>query len=110
MRKIERLMNQAIANKQTWKLANTEVIYDEIMDVSDVYLHNHLIATISDNSIKLFDAGYQTATTKSRLNAILSQCGLPGEGIFQKNFEWFIRLWNGSEHFTTEFRNGMRLA
>ena len=110
MRKIERLMNKAIQEKVSWKLDNTEVIYDEIMDVSDVYLFNHLIATISDNSIKLYDAGYQTATTKSRLNAILSQHGLPGEGIFQKNFEWFIRLWNGSEHFTTEFRNGMRLA
>jgi len=35
---------------------------------------------------------------------------LPGEGVFQKNWEWFCRLWNGTEHFTVPFRSGMRLA
>lgn len=110
MRKIERLMNDAINNKVSWKLANTEVIYDEILRVSDVYLHNHLIASVSDRGLKLYDGGHQTATTKSRLNAILSAHGLPGERVFQKRYEWFIQLWNGTEHFITEFRSGMRLA
>jgi len=110
MRKIERQMNAAINAKVNWKLDNTEVIYDEILQVSDVYLHNHLIATVSDTGIKLYDGGHQSNTTKSRLNAILSAHGLPGEGVFQKRYEWFIRLWNGTEHFVTEFRSGMRLA
>jgi hypothetical protein len=69
-----------------------------------------LIAEITDDSIKLYDGGWQSVTTKSRLNAILSEHGVTGEGVFQKNFEWFIRLWNGTEFFTTEFRSGMRLA
>ena len=109
MRKIETQMNAAITNGKCWKSDNTEVFTND-NNASLVYLHGNLIAIITDNSITMFDGGWQTNTTKSRLNAILSECGLPGEGIFQKNFEWFIRLWNGTEHFTTEFRSGMRLA
>ena len=110
MRVIERQMIEAIKSKANWKLDNTEVIYDEIHQVSDVWLYGHLIATIGKTGIKLYDGGHQTATTKSRLNAILTAYGLPGESVFQKRHEWFIRLWNGTEHFVTEFRSGMRLA
>jgi len=78
--------------------------------VSYVYLHGNLIAEVDDNGIKLYDGGYQSVTTKSRLNAILSEHGIAGEGVFQKNFDWFIRLYNGTEFFITEFRNGMRLG
>ena len=114
MRKIERQMNAAISEERDWKNANTEVInfYDDEKQlvVTSVYLHGNLIAEVDDNGIKLFDGGWQSNTTKSRLNAILSAHGIGGEGVFQKNFEWFIRLWNGEEFVTTEFRSGMRLA
>ena len=108
MRKIETQMNNAISEGTDWKTANTRV--ETVEGVSSVYLHNNLIAEITDDSIKLYDGGWQSVTTKSRLNAILSEHGVTGEGVFQKNFEWFIRLWNGTEIFTTEFRSGMRLA
>ena len=108
MRKIETQMNNAISEGTDWKTANTRV--ETVEGVSFVYLHNNLIAEVTDDSMKLYDGGYQSNTTKSRLNAILSEHGVTGEGVFQKNFEWFIRLWNGTEFFTTEFRNGMRLA
>jgi len=75
-----------------------------------VYLYGNLIAEVGDNYFKLYDGDYQSATTKSRLNAILATHGAPGECVFQKNLKWFIRLWNGTEYFTTEFRNGMRLG
>jgi len=113
MRKIERLMNVAISNNTDWKMSNTEVIHtcDNVNDpVSHVYLHGNKIAEVGDNFIKLFDGGWQSNTTKSRLNAILSEHGIAGEGVFQKNFEWFIRLYNGTEFFVTEFRSGMRLG
>jgi len=110
MRKIESQMNNAILNNQNWQSANTAVTFDSETDISIVYLHGNKIAEVSDNFIRLFDGGYQTATTKSRLNAILSEHGAPGEYVFQKNFQWFIRLWNGSEFFTTEFRNSMKLG
>jgi len=108
MRKIESQMNAAISESKDWKNANTEVT--NIDGVSYVYLHGNLIAEVDDNGIKLYDGGWQSNTTKSRLNAILSEHGISGEGVFQKNFEWFIRLYNGTEFFTTEFRSGMRLG
>ena len=114
MRKIEQQMNTAITESKDWKSANTEVIHtpgDGVhAPVSHVFLHGNKIAEIGEGFIKLFDGGWQSNTTKSRLNAILSEHGIAGEGVFQKNFEWFIRLWNGSEFVTTEFRSGMRLA
>ena len=88
MRKIERLMNNAITNQKDWKLANTEVI--NCSNVTDVFLYGHLIARIGETWLELFDGGHQTATTKSRLNAILQEHGCPGEYVFQENFQWFI--------------------
>ena len=103
MRKIETQMLAAIKAKKDFKVANTEVIACTL--ASDVYLHGNLIARIGETWIELFDGGYQSNTTKSRLNAILSEFGLPGEGVFQKNFEWFVN-YNG---FPIPFFSGMRL-
>ena len=115
MRKIETLMNDAISNKVDFKSANTEVIYYTGNDISDVYLHGNLIARVYAHSIELMDGGYQSNTTKSRLNAILSVHGLPGEYVFQKNFQWFVRTVQGvkagdKEGFVSvPFFSGMRL-
>ena len=108
MRKIERLMNAAITDGRDWSLKNTSVTMNG--NIAEVRLHGNLIAEVSDECVTLHDGGWQSVTTKSRLNAILSQHGLPGEGIFQHKWEWFCRLWNGTEHFTVPFRSGMRLA
>jgi len=104
MRKIEAQMVQAIKESKDFKLANTEVI--SCTNVSDVYLHGHLIARIGETWIELFDGGYQTVTTKSRLNAILSAFGMEGERIFARNFQWFVN-YNGAP---IPFFSGMRLA
>jgi hypothetical protein len=109
-RKIEQQMNAAIRDNKNWTKDNTEVLADAGAGCCFVFLHGNKIAEVGDNFIKLFDGGWQSNTTKSRLNAILQEHGIPGEGVFQKNFEWFIRLWNGTEFFTTEFRDGMRLG
>ena len=47
---------------------------------------------------------------RDSLNAILTEHGIAGEGVFQKDYQWFIRLYNGTEFFVTEFRSGMRLG
>ena len=104
MRKIELQMVAAIKDSKDLKVANTEVI--SCTNVSDVYLHGHLIARIGETWIELFDGGWQTKTTKSRLNAILSAFGMDGECVFQKNFQWFVN-YNGS---TIPFFSGMRLV
>lgn len=106
MRKIERLMNNAIGNLshgEKWQQANTMVSVAD--GVAFVFLHGNLIAEIGEGFIKLFDGGWQTVTTKSRLNAILEGNGLPGERVFQKAHKWFVTV-NGE---TVEFFSGMRL-
>ena len=103
MRKIEREMNQAITQERDWKKDNTEVI--TCSNVTDVFLHGNLIARIGETWMELFDGGWQSNTTKSRLNALLQAHGCDGEYIFQKNFEWFIN-YNGA---TIPFFSGMRL-
>jgi len=108
MRKIETQMNEAITDRTDWGKDNTRV--ETIDGVSKVFLHGHLIAEIDDNAIILRDGGYQSNTTKSRLNAILAEHGYSGESVFQKNWTWFVRLWTGTDFTTTEFRSGMRLA
>jgi len=107
-------MIAAIKNNIDWKSANTEVI--NIEGVSFVYLHGNQIATIDDDSLTLFDGGYQSKTTKSRLNALLSEfgytCGTKQEYVFQKQFEWFIQMFDLTENAmrTIPFTDGMRLA
>jgi len=105
MRKIESQMNAAISEGKNWKNANTEVV--NIDGVSYVYLHGNLIARIGETWIELFDGGWRSNTTKSRLNAILSEHGIPGEGIFQKNFQWFF---SSKDYGVIPFFSGMRIA
>ena len=114
MRKIEQQMIAAIKGNTDWKSANTEVI--NIEGVSFVYLHGNQIATIDDDSLTLFDGGWQTTTTKSRLNALLSEfgytCGTKREYVFQKQFEWFVNFVDTKteQMMTIPFTSGMRLA
>ena len=110
MRKIERQMLNAIANNIDWHSANTRVEFDADTNESKVYLHGNHIADVADNYIRIYDGGWQSNTTKSRLNAIFHECGIAGEGVFQKNYQWFVRLYNGTEFFVTEFRNGMKMG
>jgi len=102
MRVIERQMNQAITQERDWKCKNTEVI--NIEGVSFVYLYSNLIAMVGDTWLELFDGGYKSATTKSRLNAILSEHG-NSESVYQKNFEWFVSTKYGD----IPFGNGIKL-
>ena len=86
MRKIEQQMNKAILNREDFRKDNTEVI--TISNCSFVYLHGNHIATVGD-TLDICDAGWQTVTTKSRLNALLNEFA-EGCYLFQKNFDWFL--------------------
>ena len=115
MRKIERQMCDAIHNNRNWKSGNTSVRYSADYNTSRVYLHDNLIAIVSDTDVEIFDGGWQSNTTKSRLNAICDAFCIRGEGVFQKNFEWFIRKFVGQHGvekvFTTmPFVNGYVFA
>lgn len=72
MRKIEQQMIQAIRNKKNWHKGNTRV---EVCDnVIMVKLHGHDIAAVSADQIIFDCCGYETNTTRSRLNAVASLC------------------------------------
>ena len=106
MRKIEQQMNRAITNRINWAGSNTTVTYNDSTNCSSVFLHGHNIATVdhATNAVKVSSCGWQTVTTKSRLNAILSEVKY-GCSVFQKNFDWFVSFNNQ----TTLFRDGMIL-
>ena len=105
MRKIETEMTSAISRRADWQKANTSVHYNEESGVSIVRLHGNKIAEVGDGFITLFDGGWQTTTTKSRLNAILSDFGHQGERVFAKSFDWFVQQEGGP----IPFFSGMRL-
>ena len=89
MRKIEALMNVAIKNNTNWSKANTAVTNED--GVSTVYLHGNKIAEVGDDFVRVFDGGWQSNTTKSRLNAIINEfCDPFTDGVYQHKFEWFI--------------------
>ena len=110
MRKIEREMNAAISNNKNWQSGNTAVTFDSETGVSQVFLHGNHIADVGDTFIRLFDGGWQSVTTKSRLNAILSEHGEAGDCVFQKNFDWFVNMNTVRGISTVPFFSSMRLG
>jgi len=92
MRKIETQMNSAIRSRRDWHSGNTRVEITEDQ-TAIVYLHGNKIAEIDETNVRLFDGGgYQTVTTKSRLNAICYEFLSPFFGVFQKNWNWFVNV------------------
>lgn len=102
MRKIESQINQAISKEKNFSGGNTTVTNEN--GVTTVLLHGNKIAEVTDTSITLFDGGYRSNTTKSRLNAILQGHG-NGERIFQQDYVWYIMI-GGKK---VEFESGMVL-
>ena len=104
MRKIEQQMNRAIVNKEDWMVnsnsSNTNVNYNSNTNCSTVVLHRTAIATYDHNTqaLKLNTGGWQSNTTKSRLNAILSEL-IAGARVFQKNFDWYLSYNNQTVDF-----------
>jgi hypothetical protein len=103
-------MNNAIQNNLNWQSGNTSVHFNEEDNVSVVRLHGNKIAEVGDTFIRLFDGGWQTNTTKSRLNAILEEHGDDGDRVFQKNFDWFVRINTVQGMTTVPFFSSMRLG
>ena len=110
MRKIERQMIEAIKSETDWKSDNTKVINffndDKECVVTSVFLHDNLIAEVDDTSLTVFDGGWESNTTKSRLNVLINEfCNALTDGIFQKQHVWYVRdnnevtMWQGAYTF-----------
>ena len=109
-------MCAAVQANKDWQSGNTSVHFDAESGVSVVRLHGNKIAEIDDNSMTIFDGGWQTNTTKSRLNALCDEFCIAGEGVFQKNYQWFVRKFVGETAITgkvfnvDDFTNGYTFA
>ena len=95
MRKIEQEMNRAIRYRHNFSKANTSVRCYKVNGVTtemDVFLHGNHIASLDtvSNHLTIKDGGWQSVTTKSRLNALLDEF-VPSMGIFQKDWVWYLR-------------------
>ena len=84
-------MNNAVRNKIAWSKNITCTTFDSKIENCFVYLHGNHIATYNyaNKELSLFDGGWQSNTTKSRLNALCNELAT-GFGVFQKNWEWFV--------------------
>lgn len=104
MRVIEEKMIEAMRSHTSFKRDNTEVFVTQL-DPGDarmgkrvqVFLHDNLIAELLTplNSIVIRDGGWESVTTKSRLNVILNEYA-PNYGIVQSDWRWYLVRRSGS--------------
>ena len=82
-------MNKAMRHFLPFSSGNTTVVQND-RDM-DVFLHGNHIASLCKISmdLRLFDGGWQSNTTKSRLNALLDEFG-GGDRVIQKDFTWYL--------------------
>ena len=92
MRVITKQSIKAFMNAEPFKKSNMEV--EVLPNVTVLKLFGNRIAyryNDPERTISITNCGWDTPTTKERLNA------LPNVSIQQKNFEWFLNgeKWNG---------------
>ena len=82
-------MNQAMRYFRPFSSSNKTVVQND-RDM-DVFLHGNHIATLCKISmdLRIFDGGWRSNTTKSRLNALLDEFG-GGDRVIQKDFVWYL--------------------
>jgi hypothetical protein len=106
MRKITSQSVDAFVNEYRFKQGNTAVCGATEAREWYLMLHNNLIAKkiVFVNELWITDAGWQTVTTRERLNGVISRITL-GWVLFQKNWEWYLTdgdvtvKWKGSATF-----------
>ena len=93
-RQITRQAVNAMFNRENFKKSNTEVIYNEIDQVSFMYLFKNLIAILNYNTkeLTITTAGWDTNTTRERLN------GLPRVYVYRSKGQLYLNgtPWDGN--------------
>ena len=105
MRKIESQMCQAIHSNKNWSNANTTVHFNEETQTSIVRLHGNKIAEVTDDTMIIFDGGYQSVTTKSRLNALCDEFCVDLGGGCHINYQRYVRLFVGAINGENVYKN-----
>tara|TARA_R110002012_G_scaffold25423_2_gene84270 strand:+ start:2376 stop:2798 length:423 start_codon:yes stop_codon:yes gene_type:complete len=94
MRKITRDSINAFMNDRNFKRQNMEVRINP-NNQTELVLHGNVIAYRHpdlNRTISITNCGWQTTTTKERLN------GIEGVNIVQRNFQWYLNgvAWDGN--------------
>lgn len=93
-------------NRMSRTIANNTTIERNTDGEITLRLHGHPIARFKDGFVTVDDCGWQSVTTKQRLNAILRPNGF---SIGAKDFRWYVygvradhpEPWEGSRTFPT---------
>ena len=88
MRKVTEKAVQAFVAGRNFSQGNTRVSVVDGHDVA-LALHGNVIALLDTRTgiVQVNNKGYDTNTTKERLNGVISAFG--GDTIYQKNWEWY---------------------
>ena len=85
------------------RLSNYRTTLFNIDNFGGVRYVNTDIVTWKDNKVTLNTDGYETVTTKRKMNQASNQFGLRFD-VYQDNFEWFVNLPNGQ---TVKYYDGI---
>ena len=75
-------------------------------EISVVYHSTEVVrANLAERWVIFDNGGYETNTTKGRMNQFCNQYGLP-VSVFQKRFNWFVEISSGIG--IMDFKNGQK--
>lgn len=83
-------VERGLCNNTRARRDNTDGI-----ETIEITLHGHTIASLGQYSVYVRDAGWQTPTTKDRINRFLPR----GYYVFQQDYVWYIHTPLGNEEW-----------
>lgn len=105
MRKITKLAVKAFYSGEDFSRDNTRVRNVGDGSLTELLLHGNRIATLDRNlcSLSVNSCGWNTTTTKERLNGVLGERNLGR--IHQSDFQWYLngQEFTGSATFDMKF-------
>lgn len=87
MTKISQNSAKAFRDGQAFNVSNTKTTAGNERIFT---LHDNMIASYADNRLLITSSGWETVTTKARLNAILNAFNLPFS-IVQRDYQWYLK-------------------
>jgi hypothetical protein len=97
-------------NREHRKHSNNTVLQRRGDDIAMTLHATDIVVVAPDGLITLNSGGWQTVTTKRRMNLALIELGARQAGVSQQKHEWYFRSWNPSAPSWFEpFYDGMRI-
>ena len=81
---------------RAWRNQETKTINNSHTDGTTLFLFGNAIARFVGTEIEITSAGWETTTTKERLN------GIPGVSVYQEKGAWYLnnKLWENPGEWT----------